>query len=106
MVNSIKGYCHICGEPIDGNVDPKRTLECGRCVLRRVKHIERIELESGMSINNRGDYAIARKIAEKNPTPPTRKRVLKQPRGLERQKQALWSPNFKRCDLPIKWEDQ
>ena len=106
MVNSIKGYCHICREPISCNVDPSRTLECGRCVLMRVKHIESIELESGMKINNRGDYGIALKYIETHPAPPTRKRTKKAQRGLKRQKTVLWEGNFKRCPLPIRWEEQ
>ena len=105
-MKKVNGYCHICKEPIFDSITPNRIVECGMCVQKRVKHIERIELQSGMSIKNRADYGIARKIAENTPAPPTRKRVLKRQRGLECEKRVVWAPNFLGCDLPVKWDDE
>ena len=104
----VRGYCCMCREPIYDNIEPDRAVECGMCVQKRVKHIERIELESGMSIKNRVDYGIARKIAKNNPASPTHKRVLKRQRGCNRLKTALWMPKLQNADLkelPISWED-
>ena len=84
-------------------------VECGMCVQKRVKHIERIELESQMKINNRVEYGIARKIAENTPASPTRKRVLKRQKGCNELKTVKFLPNFQSTDrkkLPMKWEDQ
>ena len=105
-MKKVNGYCHICKEPIYDSITPNRVVECGMCVQKRVKHIERLELQAGMSIKNRVDYGIARKMAANNPTHPTRTRVLRRQKGLERVKTVLWSQNFQRRGLPMKWEDQ
>ena len=107
-MKKVNGYCHICKEPIYDSITPNRMVECGMCVQKRVKHIERIELESRMSINNRVEYGIARKIAENTPASPTRKRVLKRQKGLECVKKVSWGQNFVGTDrkaLPISWGD-
>lgn len=55
-----------------------------------VNHIERIGLESKMTINNRVEYGIVCKIADKNPTVcPTPKRVLKRQGGPNELKTVL-----------------
>ena len=108
-MKKVNGYCHICKEPIYDSITPNRMVECGMCVQKRVKHIERIELESRMSINNRVEYGIARKIAENTPASPTRKRVLKRQKGCNELKTVKFLPNFQSTDrkkLPMKWEDQ
>lgn len=102
----VKGYCHICGEEIKGNVGASRPLECGMCVQRRVKHVERIELEAQMSILNRENYATARKISEKNPYHPTRKwnpKALRASHGVKRPK---YEANFLSTSLLLRWKDQ
>ena len=107
-MKKVNGYCHICKEPIYDSITPNRMVECGMCVQKRVKHIERIELESRMSINNRVEYGIARKIAENTPASPTRKRVLKRQKGCNELKTVSWGQNFVGTDrktLPISWGD-
>ena len=98
----IRGYCCICREPIYDSIDPSRAVECGLCVQKRVKHIERIELEAGMEIKNRVDYSTAVEMARNNPTPPTGKRKKVAQRGCTG---LEWAKNYSRCRLPVHWED-
>ena len=107
-MRKIKEYCCLCREPIYDSIEPDRAVECGMCVQKRVKHIERMELESGMSIKNRVDYGIARKMAENSPTSPTHKRRKVPQRGCNRVKTAKFVPNLQNADrkeLPMCWED-
>ena len=107
-MKKVNGYCHICKEPIYDSITPNRVVECGMCVQKRVKHIERLELQAGMSIKNRVDYGIARKMAANNPTHPTRTTKKRAQIASNRLKTAIVGQNFKSTDrktTPIKWED-
>ena len=102
----IKGVCHICGEGIKGNVDNSRVLECGMCVQRRVKHIERIALEAQMEIRNRVDYFTARKKAKENPYHGKGKKKVVALRASKVAKTAPILPSLDRKKLLLRWEDQ
>lgn len=106
MGDSISAYCYLCGEPEYGNIDGTKSVRCGLCVQRIVKHLERIELQSGMKIKNIEEYGVAVQLSKEHPTPPTRKRCRMPLRGLEREKTVLWATNFKRCPLPVRWDEQ
>lgn len=105
----VNGYCQICGEDISDNVDDTRILECGMCVQRRVKYIERLELEAQMDINNRVDLVTARKKAKENPYHPTRGGTTKVSAAPQSVSGGILSTNFQCTDrkvTPIKWKDQ
>jgi len=51
--------CGLCKADIYDSVETAK-IECGLCVQRKIKHIQRLEKQSGIYIRNKFDYAAAR----------------------------------------------
>ncbi len=40
-----RGYCSMCGNPVYGNIDPRKELVCSNCTESLTEMIERDEKE-------------------------------------------------------------